>query len=132
MKIFIGALLIAHGLVHTALAAAPNPADPEAQPLAFFTTPGRSWLFSRTNLNPAAVKWIGLVLVGLATLGFILAGIGILTSGGLNSIWRASAVFSSTISLLLLILFWHRWLPVGILIDVITLVIILGSLFPEL
>jgi hypothetical protein len=132
MKTIIGILLIAHGLVHAALAAAPNPTDPEGQALAFFTVPERSWLFSRINLNPAAVKWIGLVLVGLATLGFILAGIGILTSGGLNTIWRASAAFSSIISLLLLITFWHRWLPIGILIDLLTLSVIISNKLPEL
>ncbi len=131
MKIFFGILLIAHGLVHAGLAAAPNPAVPDAKPLAFFTTPERSWLFSRINLNPALVKWIGLILVGLATLGFILAGIGILTSGGLYSIWRLSAAFSSVISLVLLVLFWHPWLPVGILIDLAALAVILWNKFPE-
>ena len=131
MKMFFGILLIAHGLVHASLAAAPNPAVPDAKPLAFFTTPERSWLFSRINLNPALVKWIGLILVGLATLGFILAGIGILTSGGLYSIWRPCTAFSSIVSLLLLILFWHPWLPVGILIDLAALAVIIWNKFPE-
>jgi hypothetical protein len=78
------------------------------------------------------VKWIGLILVGLATLGFILAGIGILISGGLNTIWRTSAAFSAVISLLLLVLFWHRWLPIGILIDLVTLAVIVWNKLPEL
>lgn len=132
MKILIGVLLLAHGLVHPALAAAPNPDDPEARALTFFAVPERSWLFSRVNLNPAAVKWLGLILVGLATLGFILAGIGVLTSGGLNLIWRTSAAFSSIISLVLLILFWHRWLPIGVLIDGLTLAVIIWNKLPEL
>jgi len=131
MKILLGVLLIAHGLVHAGLAAAPNPADPDAQPLAFFATVERSWLFSRVGMTHNSVKRIGLTLVGLATLGFILAGIGILSSGGLNTIWRPCAAFSSAISLLLLVLFWHPWLPVGILIDLAALTIIIWNKFPE-
>jgi len=131
MKIILGVLLVAHGLVHVGLAAAPNPADPDTKPLAFFTTVDRSWLFSRIGMTPNSVKWIGLILVGLATLGFILAGIGILSSGGLNTIWRPCAAFSSVISLLLLVLFWHPWLPVGILIDLAALTIIIWNKFPE-
>ena len=132
MKIFFGILLIAHGLVHAGLAAAPNPADPDAQPLAFFTTIERSWLFSRVGMTPNSVKWIGFSLVGLATLGFILAGIGILSSGGLNTIWRPCAAFSSIVSLVLLILFWHPWLPVGILINLATLAVFIWNKFPEI
>ena len=132
MKIILGVLLIAHGLVHTGLAAAPNPADPDAQPLAFFTTVGRSWLFSRVGMTPNSVKWIGFSLVGLATLGFVLAGIGILSSGGLNTIWRPCAAFSSFVSLLLLVLFWHPWLPVGILIDLATMAVVFWNKVPEI
>ena len=132
MKIFLGVLLILHGLVHSGLAAAPDPADTDSQPFSFFTTADRSWLFSRVNLDPSLIKWIGLILVGLATVGFVLAGIGVLTSGALHTIWRVCAAASSLISLLLLGFFWHPWLPVGILINLLTLTIILLKKIPNL
>ena len=47
VKILFVIVLIAHGLVHVGLAAAPVPNDPESKPGAFFTTSERSWLFSR-------------------------------------------------------------------------------------
>ncbi|GAH51830.1 unnamed protein product, partial [marine sediment metagenome] len=76
MKIIIALFLIAHGLVHAGLAAAPNPNDPETKPGAFFTSPDRSWLMPQLGLNAAAVQWIGIILVAVATLGFVLAGLG--------------------------------------------------------
>ena len=126
MRTMIGLLFIAHGLVHAALAAAPNPDATPEKALAFFAVPKRSWIFFRINLHPGAVKWIGLILVGLATIGFVLSGIGVLTAGGLNTIWRTIAAISSVISLILLILFWHRWLPIGFLINVVVLAMIIG------
>jgi hypothetical protein len=37
---------------------------------------------------------------------------------GLSEIWQAAAGFSAVVSLILLILFWHPWLVVGVLIDI--------------
>ena len=125
LKIALAIFLIAHGLVHAGLAAAPNPVDQDAKPGAFFTSPGRSWLLPRIGLNPAAVQWIGIILVALATLGFVLAGLGVFGISGLTTIWRTVAVFSSCVSLLLLVLFWHPWLIVGVLIDIGILVALL-------
>jgi hypothetical protein len=38
LKVALAIYIIAHGLVHAILAIAPNPADPNANPCAFFTT----------------------------------------------------------------------------------------------
>ena len=131
LKIALAIFLIAHGLVHAGLAAAPNPVDQDAKPGAFFTSPGRSWLLPRSGLNPAAVQWIGIILVALATLGFVLAGLGVFGVSGLTTIWRTVAVFSSCVSLLLLVLFWHLWLVVGVLIDIGILVALLWANWPS-
>lgn len=114
----IGIFLILHGLVHAGLAAAPNPDDPDSKPGQFFAAPERSWLFKRLNLGAAVVKWFGLGLVALATVGFILAGLGVLGLLGLGSIWPVLAIASAALSLLLLILFWNSWLTLGILINI--------------
>ncbi len=130
LKIALAVFLIAHGLVHTGLAIAPNPADPNAKPGAFFTAPERSWLLPRLGLNASAIQWVGILLVALSTLGFGLAGLGIFGMVGLSSVWRTVAVLSACVSLLLLALFWHRWLSVGILINVGSLIALLWAGWP--
>jgi hypothetical protein len=130
LRIVFGVFFIAHGLVHAILAFAPNPADPEAKPGSFFTARERSWLLHRIGLSGSAVQWIGIILVVLSTLGFVLAGLGIFGLTGLYMVWRTLAVISSCISLVLLILFWHPWLPVGVLIDIGTLVVLLLVRWP--
>jgi hypothetical protein len=121
LKILIALFFIAHGLVHAGLAAAPDPKDPEDKVGAFFTSAKRSWLLPKLGLSPITIQWIGIGLVSLATLGFVLAGLGIFGVPGLDTVWQVIAIISAAISLLLLILFWHRWLVVGILIDLVIL-----------
>lgn len=118
MKTLFGLLLIAHGLMHAILTPAPIPNDPESKPGAFFTASSRSWLLPRIGLSAPTVRWIGIVLVAMSTLGFVLAGLGVLGVPGLTLVWRTLAIVSSCLSLLLLILFWHPWIIVGALIDV--------------
>ena len=122
MRIALALFIIAHGLVHAGLAAAPNPADPDSKPGAFFTAVERSWLLRQLGLNTSTVRWVGIILVALSTLGFVLTGLGIFGVAGLSAIWRPVALLSACVSLLLLITFWHRWLPVGVLIDLGVLV----------
>ena len=132
LKITLAIFIIAHGMVHAILAAAPNPADSNAKPGAFFTAVERSWLLPQLGLNAATVQWGRIILVGISTLGFVLTGLGIFGVAGLSTIWRMVAVFSSSISLLLLIIFWHSWLPVGVLIDIAVLVALIGIKWPSI
>lgn len=131
MKIIIALFLIAHGLVHAGLAAAPNPDDPDSTPGAFFTSPERSWLLPKVGLSEAAVRWVGIILFVLATSGFVLAGLGVFGVPGLSAIWRTAAVVSASLSLLLLVLFWHLWLIIGVLIDIGILVALLWANWPS-
>jgi hypothetical protein len=131
LKIALALFLFAHGLVHAGLAVAPHPADPESKPGAFFTSVERSWLLPQLGLGGTAVHWIGIILASLSTLGFVLAGLGIFGVVGLTAIWRIVAIISAIISLLLLISFWHPWLPVGVLINFVTLVALLFTNWPS-
>jgi len=131
LKIVLAIFLIAHGLVHTILTLAPNPSDPDAKPVAFFTAMERSWLLPQLGLNASTVRWTGIILVSFSTLGFILAGLGVLGVGGLNMIWRTVAVVSATVSLLLLILFWHPWIIIGVLVDIAVLITLLWAKWPQ-
>jgi hypothetical protein len=132
VKILIALFLIAHGLVHAGIAAGPIPDDPDSKPGAFFTSPERSWLLPKVGLSAAATKWIGLILVALATLGFVLAGLGVFGVPGLDEIWRTLAVVSAVMSLLLLILFWHLWLIAGVLLDIGILIALLWLEWPPI
>ncbi|MCJ7624080.1 MAG: hypothetical protein MUO76_11300 [Anaerolineaceae bacterium] len=131
LRTVLAIFIIAHGLVHAGLAAAPNPDDPDAKPGTIFTVSARSWLLPWFGLNVSVVKWIGITLVALSTLGFVLAGLGIFGVQDLVAVWRTAAVLSACVSLLLLlILFWHRWFPVGILIDIGVLIALLWARWP--
>ena len=131
LKTVLALFLIAHGLVHAGLAVVPNPNDQDAKPGAFFTSPERSWLLPQLGLNAAAVQWTGIILVALATLGFVLAGLGVFGVAGLTTVWRTVAVISASVSLVLLVLFWHPWLIVGVLIDIGILVSLLWVNWPS-
>ncbi len=129
-KIILALFIMAHGLVHAALAIAPDPTDPNVKLGAFFTSKERSWLLSQMGMGETAVQWIGLLLVVLSAAGFVLAGLGLFGVLGLSIVWRIVAVVSACISLLLLILFWHPWLPIGVLINVAVLVTLLWAKWP--
>jgi hypothetical protein len=73
-------------------------------------------------LDLVTIRRIGIILVALSTLGFVLAGVGIFGIAGVVTIWRMVAILSAGTSLLLLILFWHPWLAMGVLIDVAILI----------
>ena len=131
MKIIIALFFIAHGLVHAGLAAAPNPDDPDARAGAFFTSPERSWLFHRSSFGKNIVQWIGIILVAFATIGFVLAGLGVFGVPGLEDLWRSIAVISSIFSLVLLVLFWHPLLILGVLIDTAIIVSLVWISWPS-
>lgn len=130
LKIALAFFLMAHGLVHAGLAAAPNPDGPNSKPGTFFTVVDRSWFLHWLGLTGTAVHWIGITLVTLSTLGFVLTGLGILGVAGLSVIWRTIAIISAGISLSLLIIFWHPWLPVGVLINIVTPTALLFTNWP--
>jgi len=125
MKTALGIFVIAHGLVHSILAVAPNPSDPDTKPGTFFTAVDRSWLLPKLGLGAVGIQWIGIVLVVFSTVGFVVAGMGFLGVVGITTIWRIAAAAASLISILLLILFWHPWLPIGVVINILLLVALL-------
>lgn len=129
MKTIVAIFLILHGLVHGILALTPNPDAPEAIFADFFS---RSWLLSRLGLSESAGKPIALVLAAIATIGFIATGLALLDIIVPFDWWRTLVAVSAVISLLLLVLFWHRYLIVGIAIDVVILAaVMLTNWTPE-
>jgi hypothetical protein len=113
VRIVLGVLLVAHGLVHL-LWFAPN--DDPTWPFRL----DRSWLLPDATRKPVAVVLVALVVVAFALLGLAVWGV-----PGLASIWPALAVVGALASLAALVLFFDRQLLWGVAIDVALIVVAL-------
>ena len=102
LRIVIGFLLIAHGLVHLLYLTDDVPE---------FTLEN-SWLLPESASRPVA-----LVLMWSTIAAFTLLGLAVWGVPGLTSIWPALAIIGSALSLLLLVTFWSWSLVFGILIN---------------
>jgi hypothetical protein len=103
LRIVIGVLLIAHGLVHLLYL---TPDVPQ------FSLE-RSWLVPESASRPAAIALIWATVAAFALLGLAVWGV-----PGLDGIWPGIAIVASVLSLALLVSFWSWSLIFGVLIDV--------------
>ena len=122
LKIIVAIFLILHGLVHAILAMSPNPNAAEAVFATFFS---RSWLLSGLGLSETACRMVAILLATIATVGFVAAGLALLDTLVPFDWWPTLAIVSAVVSLFLLVIFWHRYLVVGVLIDIVILVALL-------
>lgn len=104
LRMVVGALLIAHGLVHLLY---------EADDVAEFSLEN-AWFVPDGSRRPVAV-----VLMWATVAAFALVGLAVWGVPGLSSIWPALVIVASTLSLALLISFWSWSLALGVLIDVV-------------
>jgi hypothetical protein len=99
MTIFLAIFIILHGLVHiwyVVLSLRLVPFQPE------MGWSGESWLLSGM-LGDEKARSLAAILYLLATLGFVVAGIGMLTKGG----WfRPVMILSAALSSVAIILYW--------------------------
>jgi hypothetical protein len=109
-----GLVLVVHGLIHLTWIA-PKPDDP-SYPFRL----SHPALFRRAN--PKFVAGIGAALVLVSTLAFLIAGVGVWGVPGFAGIWRGAAVVGSALSLVVVATFWHRWLLVGPILDVVIII----------
>lgn len=110
LRIVIGLLLIAHGLVHLLYLADDVPE---------FSL-DNSWLVPEPLTRPAGLVSMWATIVGFALLGLATWGV-----PGLTSIWPALAIIASGLSLLLLAAFWSWSLVFGVLINLSIIVVAL-------
>jgi hypothetical protein len=105
-----GVFLIAHGLVHL-LYLLPRPENDPTYPF----VPETRWFSGAVGLEAGAAKTIAAALsIGVA-LVFLISGIAVFASA---DIWAAAAAVGSLLSLTLLVLFYHPWLSIGVVIDI--------------
>jgi hypothetical protein len=122
MQTIIAIFLILHGLVHAILALAPNPNAPDARVGEFFS---QSWLLNSLGLPAGGGRSLAITLAAIATLGFVATGLALLDFLVPFDWWRTLAIVSAIVSLLLLVIFWNRYLIIGVAIDIL----ILAALF---
>ena len=110
LRIVIGLLLIAHGLVH----------------LLYLTDDVSEFSLEDSWIVPeSASRTVGMVLIWATVAVFALVGLAVWGIPGLSSIWPALAIAGSLLSLALMVAFWSWSLIFGVLIDVALIAIAL-------
>lgn len=107
---FLGAFLIAHGLVHV-MYFVPEPQDQSGLDWPFHLD--RSWV-----LSGQAMRAVGSILAALAVVAFLVAAVAVLVDAAW---WTMAAAAAAAVSLLLMILFLQPLIMLGILINVFVL-----------
>ena len=110
IRIVIGILLIAHGLVH----------------LLYLVADVSEFSLDDSRLVPdSASRPVALVLMTATVVAFTLLGLAVWGIPGLTGGWSVIAIIASALSLVLLIAFWNWALIFGVLIDLALIAIAL-------
>lgn len=102
IRFVVGALLIAHGLVHLLYIAEDVP-EFSAE---------RSWVVPVGVRRPFALALMGATIVAFALVGLAVWGVPLLAGA-----WPTLTIVASVVSLVLLASFWHPRVMVGVGID---------------
>ena len=125
VRILFAIFLLAHGWVHMSLTQVPIP-KPGALRTPFFPAWWRrgvdpAWPAYKLGLSEKAVQTLGWVLWLLVVAAYSLAAALYLLMPSYAGLWQGFTAAGSLLSLVLLALYWHPWLPVGVLIDLLLL-----------
>lgn len=101
LRIVVGVLFIAHGLVHLLYLAPDTPFSLE-----------KSWIVPEGSRRPVAY-----LLMGATILAFILVALALWGVPGLSTVWPVVTMVGAGLSLVLLAAFWNTQLVFGIAID---------------
>jgi len=102
LRIVVGVLLIAHGLVHLLYLAPDTPFSLE-----------KSWIVPEGSRRPVAY-----LLMCATILAFLLVALALWGIPGLSTVWPVVTIVAATLSLVLLAAFWNTQLVFGIVTDV--------------
>jgi hypothetical protein len=101
LRVVVGVLLIAHGLVHLLYLAPDTPFSLD-----------KSWLVPEGSRRPVAYA-----LMGATILTFLLVALALWGVPGLSTVWPVVTIVAAGMSALLLVAFWDNQLVLGIVID---------------
>ena len=116
IRLLFAGFLLAHAAIHVAFIAPPPPAT-AGGPAWPFTT-NDSWLLTRLGIEPGTARLLATALFALTMAAFALAAvvaIGVAPAG----LWLPAATIGAAASLGLLVAFFHPWLVVGVVIDLV-------------
>lgn len=106
----IVSFLVAHGLVHLAVWAAPPPAREGDAPF----DPSHSWTLTAVGVRAPTAHSIAVALAGCVALAYVVAGIGVATG---STWWAGWAALAATLGLVLKLAYFNAWLLIGIALD---------------
>lgn len=114
-QLLVAAFIVAHGLIHLGFVSARPAPAPGAPPWPFDLASGPAAASGR--ISPERLASLGRTLVLVVLVGYALAALGALGMLG-ETAFPTGLVIGSVASLGLLIAGYHRWLTVGIIVDV--------------
>jgi hypothetical protein len=115
LKLGIAALLLAHGAIHAGFVSPRPPASADGPAWPFSL--GSSWLLGPLGWHASTMRLVGIALTAATVGGFALAAVGALAVVP-APLWVAGASVGAVASIVLLALFFHPWLVLGLVIDV--------------
>jgi hypothetical protein len=122
LKLFLAAFLFLHGALHLSYLAPRPPARPGGPEWPF--TLERSWLLASSTVAPELTRMLGIALVVATLAAFTLAAaamLGIIP----GALWPVGVALGAGSSLAMLVLFFHPWLMIGVVIDLALLMVVL-------
>ena len=118
LRLGLAALIAGHGLIHLGFVS-PRPApSPGAPPWPFDAE--RSWLLGAVGIDAGVARAVAWVLVATLVAGYVVAALATLPILP-AALFPPAAVIASIASLVLLLVFFHPWLVIGIAIDAVLL-----------
>jgi len=113
-RLLLAGFLLAHGAIHASFLS-PRPPPGAGGPAWPFEL-ARSWVLTPLGVKPGTTRLLAMALVAATIGSFALAA---LTTVGLTSadLWGPATAVAAVASVALLVLFFHPWLVLGVLID---------------
>ena len=115
MRILLGLFLIAHALIHAGYLS-PAPPRTAGGPEWPFDM-GRSWVVTSAGVPSDLVRTIGAILVVATVILFVGSGLATMEFVVPRDWWPSLVTSGAIASVLLLVIFLHPWLVLGLLID---------------
>jgi hypothetical protein len=113
-RLLFAAFLLAHGAIHASFLS-PRPSATVGGPTWPFEL-ARSWVLTPFGLQPQTMRLVGMALVAVTIATFALAALA--TAGIIPAdLWGPASAAGAVASVVLLLIFFHPWLGLGVLID---------------